>query len=119
MLYMLLMPGAPQLTEAEVDAAVAEAIASITPAPAYSAQVYAVIQPSLVLVQSHVGSGDEQTRGSKRRHHQPGSDIVTNLHVVADAAEISLSSRMAVKHRSGPAALPEGHSCPAPDQLRR
>ena len=52
LIYNLLKPAPEPITLKQVNAAVAEAMASATPAPAYSAQVYQVIQPSLVLIQS-------------------------------------------------------------------
>ena len=51
-LYNALNPPAQPLTPKQVNAVVAEAMASATPAPAYSEQVYRVIQPSLVLIQT-------------------------------------------------------------------
>src|SRR3989304_7962109 len=51
-LYSLLVPAPHQLTTREVNDAVAMALASATPRPAYSARVYETIQPSLVLIQT-------------------------------------------------------------------
>jgi S1-C subfamily serine protease len=94
-LYSLLAPKEPELTMTDVNAAVAEAIASITPAPAYSAQVYAVIQPSLVLIQARfpVEDGDsENGLGSGVVVNADGA-ILTSLHVVdgADAIKITFA----------------------------
>src|SRR5438105_15846660 len=47
--YQLLFPPARQLTARDVNASVPQALASVTPLPAYSERVYQVIQPSLVL----------------------------------------------------------------------
>src|SRR6185295_4154212 len=52
LVYNILLPAPPPLTTREVNDTVAQALASATPAPAYSAQVYQVIQPSLVLIQT-------------------------------------------------------------------
>src|SRR5262249_32855068 len=49
--YHVLVPPPPQLTTSDVNASIAHAMASATPPPAYSASVYQVIRPSLVLVQ--------------------------------------------------------------------
>ena len=49
-LYNFLFPGT-QLTRTEVNDAIANAMASATPRPAYSAEVFKIIQPSLVLIQ--------------------------------------------------------------------
>src|SRR5688572_20570736 len=40
LLYNVVFPGPPPITMDQVDETVADAIASVTPAPAYSAQVY-------------------------------------------------------------------------------
>ncbi|HXQ37861.1 MAG TPA: hypothetical protein VN843_27890, partial [Anaerolineales bacterium] len=54
-LYNFLFPG-NQVTETEVANAIAGALASATPRPAYSVQVYQAIQPSLVMIESEFGS---------------------------------------------------------------
>ena len=46
LLFGLLAPGAARLTQADVDERVASAIASVTPAPAYSEVVYQAVRPS-------------------------------------------------------------------------
>ena len=91
--YDLLFPGPQQLTPKQVNDAVISAMASATPRPAYSAAVYQVIQPSLVLI---------QTQGTDRSGHaenglgsgviiDQNADIFTSLHVVADAKKIKLT----------------------------
>ncbi len=92
-LYSALNPLAEPLTVKQVNAAVAEALASATPAPAYSAQVYRVIQPSLVLIQTS-GTDDSDTE-----HDGLGSGVVisdqgailTALHVVDGASNIEVT----------------------------
>jgi len=93
LLYNLLFPGDPPLTTREVNDSIIEALASVTPAPAYSAQVYQAIQPSLVLIQ--VKAPDDEGKpgngiGSGVVINQAG-DILTSLHVVANASEIELT----------------------------
>ena len=76
---------------------IAQAIASVTPPPAYSALVYQAIRPSFVLIQVQ---GPRRERGDR-----PGlgsgvvitdrGDILTSLHVVANATTFSSPSRMA------------------------
>jgi S1-C subfamily serine protease len=93
LLYNLLFPGPPQLTTREVNEAVAQAMATATPPPAYSARVYQVIQPSLVLIQTQfVGANGavEQGIGSGVVVDDRGS-ILTSLHVVANVSEIQLT----------------------------
>jgi S1-C subfamily serine protease len=93
LLYNVLVPAPPPLTTRDVNAAVADALASATPPPAFSALVYQAIQTSLVLIQvkapgkdgtleDHLGSGviiDDQ------------GDILTALHVVADATDVQVT----------------------------
>jgi S1-C subfamily serine protease len=91
--YNILAPGPHQLTAREVNDTVAQALASATPPPAFSARVYQGIQPSLVLIETQ-GSG-----ASGDAEHGVGSgvviddrgDILTSLHVVVDADEIQLT----------------------------
>jgi hypothetical protein len=45
-----LTPRTPTLTQRQVDDAIASALASVTPPPAFSQVVYQAVQPSLVLV---------------------------------------------------------------------
>jgi S1-C subfamily serine protease len=93
LLYNALFPGPPPLTAREVNDTVAQALASATPPPARSAMVYQVIQPSLVLIQTHMPGADD------KEDHGLGSgvviddagDILTSLHVVANAADILLT----------------------------
>jgi len=92
LLYGAVTPKTPPLTTRDVDESIAHAIASITPRPAYSADVYQVIQPSLVLIQSHSeanGKSDDGL-GSGVVVDDTGS-ILTSLHVVANATSIQLT----------------------------
>jgi S1-C subfamily serine protease len=92
-LYGAFAGSAKPLTPNDVNQSIASALASQTPEPALSQQVYEVIQPSLVLI---------QTKGPKAAedpHDSIGSgvlvngrgDILTSLHVVADATSIELT----------------------------
>ena len=51
-LYNFLFPGTKPLTQDEVNSAIANAMASATPRPAFSAEVYQIIQPSLVWIEA-------------------------------------------------------------------
>ncbi len=82
-----------ELTGEYVNESIASAMASATPAPAYSAQVYKIIQPSLVLIQTrspHKGQKDDFGLGSGVVVDQTGS-ILTSLHVVAGADTIKVT----------------------------
>jgi S1-C subfamily serine protease len=93
LLYSILFPRPHQLTEAEVNASVAQALASATPPPAFSARVYQAIQPSLVLIQSKIQEDNGETEdvlGSGVVITDRG-DILTSRHVVAEASEIRVT----------------------------
>ncbi len=91
--YNLLTPKTPQLTRRDINQAVGQALASATPAPAYSEVVYRIIQPSLVLIEATVPNTDGEG------DHALGSgviiddnaDILTSLHVVADNTAITVT----------------------------
>lgn len=81
-----------QLTIQDVNASVVSVMASATP-PAYSAQVYQIIQPSLVLIQT------EETHQNAETGHGLGSgvivdafgDILTSRHVIEGASQITVT----------------------------
>ena len=94
LLFNLLFPGPRSLTTDDVDARVSEALASVTPAPAFSELVYQAVVPSVVLVQIErptpsAASVDEGV-GSGVIVNLAG-DILTSLHVVADATDIHVT----------------------------
>lgn len=91
--YNLLFPGPRQLTSQDVNAAVAQALASATPAPPYSELVYQVIRPSLVLIQTDLPDKDGKPQhglGSGVVIDDQG-DILTSLHVVDKSNNIQLT----------------------------
>lgn len=93
LLYSFLVPAPHQLTTREVHDAVDQALATATPPPAFSARVYQAIQPSLVLIQTQGQGADgkpEHGLGSGVVIDDSG-DILTSLHVVADATDIQLT----------------------------
>src|SRR5829696_8269602 len=94
LLFNVFVPTPDPLTINDVNNTVAEALASATPPPPYSALVYQVIRPALVLVQVHV-PGEEQDDeegdglGSGVVINDRG-DILTSLHVVTNTTDIRL-----------------------------
>jgi S1-C subfamily serine protease len=93
LLYQVLVPPPRPLTTNDVNTSIAQALASVTPPPAFSEQVYQVVQPSLVLIQSQSPGADgktEQSLGSGVVINDQG-DILTALHVVTQATEIQLT----------------------------
>jgi S1-C subfamily serine protease len=92
-LYNFLFHGTQPLTEEQVNTAIVSVLSSATPRPAYSAQVYRVIQPSVVLIKTDFQSenGDsEKGVGSGVIINDQG-DILTSLHVVADATDLLIT----------------------------
>jgi hypothetical protein len=64
-LYGALAPGPHQLTQGDVADTIAQALASETPAPAFSQLVYEAIAPSLVLVETTSPGGVTRSSGAK------------------------------------------------------
>jgi S1-C subfamily serine protease len=96
LLYGLLNPVTPPPTRSDIDQAIASALASVTPPPAFSQTVYQAVQPSLVLIQT---TGGNDT--SKNDNHDGGlgsgvvvtlaGDILTSLHVVDGSSSIKVT----------------------------
>jgi len=92
-LYNLLFVKPTQLTVSDVNASVASAMASATPPAAYSANVYQIIRPSLVLIEV------EETHKNAKADHGLGSGVVvdsfgnilTSLHVVEGSTTIKVT----------------------------
>jgi len=95
LVYGLLNPSTPGPTQQDVKAAIASALASVTPPPAFSQTVYEAVQPSLVLIETTGVKGKD----SKEEGAGLGSgvvvtlagDILTSLHVVDGAKSIELT----------------------------
>jgi S1-C subfamily serine protease len=93
LLYRAAYPPPPPLTTSQVSLIAAQTMASATPAPAFSERVYAAIQPSLVLIQvkgPSVNGSETDGLGSGVVIDDAG-DILTALHVVADAVAIQVT----------------------------
>jgi S1-C subfamily serine protease len=93
LLYNVLVPGPHPLTTREVSDTVAQALASATPPPTFSSLVYRVIQPSLVLIQTEApGENGEVENGlGSGVVIDDSGDVLTSLHVVANASDIQLT----------------------------
>lgn len=92
-LFRVVAPGPAPLSVDDVNAAVAQAMASATPPPAYSARVYQAVAPSLVLIQTDgedENGEDAQGIGSGVVINEQG-DILTSLHVVEGARDIQVT----------------------------
>ncbi|MDR3577854.1 MAG: trypsin-like peptidase domain-containing protein [Anaerolineaceae bacterium] len=95
LVYNSLNPGPQVLTSTDVSTQVAISMASATPPPAFSETVYRVIQPSLVLIEAQ---SPAQTKDNKSGEElgsgvviDDAGDILTALHVVANAASIKVT----------------------------
>ncbi len=92
LLYRWLFPAPPPLTTRQLNDTIAQVMASATPPPAFSAQVYQAIRPSLVFIETEGRNkkGElDQAIGSGIVVDDRG-DILTSLHVVEGASEIHL-----------------------------
>jgi S1-C subfamily serine protease len=90
--YNIFFPAPTPLSQNEIDESVVNVMASATPPPPYSAQVYQMILPSLVLIQTQSRIPGEENGvgiGSGVVINDSG-DILTALHVVSDAKEIEV-----------------------------
>jgi S1-C subfamily serine protease len=88
-----LVPGPPPLTRSDVNESINNALASLTPPPAFSEQVYEQIRPSVVTVQARASgatTSDEEHVGSGVIVDQAG-DILTALHVIDGTDSIELT----------------------------
>jgi S1-C subfamily serine protease len=92
-LYGALVPGASPLTRQNVNDSIAQALASQTPGPALSEQAFAAVQPSLVLIRTEAAADPSGTTGGLGSGVivDKAGDILTSLHVVADAATIQVT----------------------------
>ncbi len=92
--YHTLFPVPIPPSQRDIDARVVQAMASATPPPAYSSQVYQIILPSLVFIQVRLPAGldeDEDGRGvGSGVVINENGDVLTAHHVVANALEIEL-----------------------------
>ena len=92
-IYMQFFPPPIPLNQDEVDASIQNAMASATPLPAYSSQVYQTILPSLVVIQTERENEGEAESGfgvGSGVVINEGGDILTALHVVQDAIGIEI-----------------------------
>ncbi len=89
LIYRALFPGPHVLTATEVSTEMAQVMASATPPPAFSDVVYRIIQPSIVLIQSHNAAGEESLGAGVVVSDQ--GLILTALHVVDQQTGIQVT----------------------------
>jgi S1-C subfamily serine protease len=92
LLYGALFPAATPLTQQNVTDSIASALASQTPGPAFSELAYAAIQPSVVLIETGLADTSTGTAGGLGSGVivDAAGDILTSLHVVANATTIKV-----------------------------
>jgi S1-C subfamily serine protease len=92
-LYNAFFPGSKPLTQKEVSTAISSAMASATPRPPFSEHVYEIIQPSLLLIEAELPgeNGDTNTGLGSGVIINRFGDILTSLHVVANAKNIQVT----------------------------
>ncbi len=90
--WTMLNTGAPRLTQRDVDAAIQQALASVTPPPAIGAQVFEAVRPSVVEIHTRVVSTDGKAEGGRGSGVilDENGNILTSLHVVANALDIQV-----------------------------
>lgn len=92
LLYDTTRPPSQRLTQRDINAAVARALASATPEPSYSSQAYEIIHPSVVLVRPRfflTGPNSEGRLGTGVVIDERGI-ILTSLHVIEDAVGVTV-----------------------------
>jgi S1-C subfamily serine protease len=87
-----LKPEPDLMTERELRETVFQVMSSATPPPAFSSQVYQLIQPSLVLIQSRISGVKDEAGGALGSGVviNDRGDILTSLHVVEGADDIQI-----------------------------
>lgn len=91
LMYDATQPPPQRLTQRDINAAVARALASVTPPPSIAAQVYAIIAPSLVRIEGNIpGSTTRTTVGTGTVIDDQGH-ILSSLHIVEKSTVIQVT----------------------------
>lgn len=89
--YSATQPPPQRLTQRDINAAVARALASATPPPSIASQVYAIIAPSLVRIEGNIpGSTTRTTVGTGTVIDDQGH-ILSSLHIVERSTKIQVT----------------------------
>lgn len=89
--YNATQPPPQRLTQRDINAAVARALASATPPPSIASQVYAIIAPSLVRIEGNIpGSTTRSTVGTGTVIDDQGH-ILSSLHIVERSTAIQVT----------------------------
>jgi S1-C subfamily serine protease len=92
LLYDMIRPLPQQLTQSDIDAAVERALESAVPQPFFATQAYEIIRPSLVRVHTLSMEAGVETEGALGTGVviEDSGIILTSLHIVQDAVEVSV-----------------------------
>ena len=92
LLWTTLNPGPKRLTPNDVNDAIQQALASVTPPPAIGAQVFEAVRPSVVEIHTRVVDTNGKSEGGRGSGVilDDNGDILTSLHVVADAIDVQV-----------------------------
>ena len=91
-LYQMLYPIPAIPSQQDIDTSIERMMSSATPAPAFSSEVYQIVSPSLVFIQTKNESNhkDDGIGVGSGVIINANGDILTANHVVADATEIEV-----------------------------
>ena len=84
-------PPPQRLTQRDINAAVAVALASATPPPSIASQAYEIIAPSLVRVEAQVAGDDKKLSTGTGTVVDDMGDILSSLHIVDKATAIQVT----------------------------
>ncbi len=91
LLFRVLFPAPATLTEQEVAKSIAAVMASATPPAAFSASVYEIIRPSLVMIESQGPGGEDDGHLGSGVIVDANGSILTSLHVVTNSVGIKVT----------------------------
>ncbi len=87
-LYDATKPPPQRLTQRDINAAVARAMASATPPPALASLIYDVIEPSLVRIEAQTAKDDKKVSTGTGTVIDDEGHILSSLHIVDKATKI-------------------------------
>ncbi len=93
LVYDTARPHTQPLTQRDINAAVARALASATPRPSFASHAYQVIHPSLVRIEARLSNPDPKgglAVGAGVVIDDTGT-VLSSLHIVKDAAQIQVT----------------------------
>lgn len=89
--YNATQPPPQRLTQRDINAAVARALASATPPPSIPSQVYAIIAPSLVRIEGNIPAAQDKTTIGTGTVIDDQGHILSSLHIVEKSTVIRVT----------------------------